>query len=146
MENKLAHLFSTTYNNTEWFVPFEKAIKGLTEEQALQKQNNESIYGIVAHLTYWNDRLLKKLKGEALPPMETDNTRTFTAPDRWEDLHLKATNAMEAWHQYLIDIPEKDSATVSLIANTCTHNAYHVGQIITLRKLQGSWNPDEGVK
>jgi hypothetical protein len=26
------------------------------------------------------------------------------------------------------------------------HNAYHIGQIVYLRKLQGSWNPDKGVK
>ena len=27
-----------------------------------------------------------------------------------------------------------------------THNAYHVGQMIFVRKLQGAWNPDKGVK
>jgi hypothetical protein len=32
------------------------------------------------------------------------------------------------------------------IANICTHNAYHIGQIVYVRKLQGSWNPDKGVK
>jgi hypothetical protein len=32
------------------------------------------------------------------------------------------------------------------IANICTHNAYHVGQIVYVRKLQGSWNPEKGVK
>ena len=32
------------------------------------------------------------------------------------------------------------------IARIGTHNAYHVGQIVFVRKLQGSWNPDKGVK
>ncbi|MEP6937737.1 MAG: hypothetical protein ABI871_06680, partial [Chthoniobacterales bacterium] len=27
-----------------------------------------------------------------------------------------------------------------------THNAYHTGQILYVRKLQGSWNPANGVK
>jgi len=31
------------------------------------------------------------------------------------------------------------------IGNICTHNAYHIGQIVYVRKLQGSWNPDKGV-
>jgi len=26
------------------------------------------------------------------------------------------------------------------------HNAYHIGQMIYVRKEQGSWNPDKGVK
>jgi hypothetical protein len=32
------------------------------------------------------------------------------------------------------------------IGNLCTHNAYHIGQIVYVRKLQGTWNPDKGVK
>jgi uncharacterized damage-inducible protein DinB len=32
------------------------------------------------------------------------------------------------------------------IANISTHNAYHTGQIIVIRRLQGSWNPEKGVK
>ena len=27
-----------------------------------------------------------------------------------------------------------------------THNAYHIGQIIFVRKEQGSWDPKNGVK
>jgi hypothetical protein len=34
----------------------------------------------------------------------------------------------------------------SEIAHIGTHNAYHVGQMIFVRKLQGSWNPEKGVK
>jgi hypothetical protein len=34
----------------------------------------------------------------------------------------------------------------STIANISAHNAYHTGQIIFVRKLQGSWNPEKGVK
>jgi hypothetical protein len=33
-----------------------------------------------------------------------------------------------------------------IIANISTHNAYHTGQIIFVRKLQGSWDPEKGVK
>ena len=34
----------------------------------------------------------------------------------------------------------------SEIAHIGTHNSYHVGQMIIVRKLQGSWNPEKGVK
>jgi hypothetical protein len=36
---------------------------------------------------------------------------------------------------------KKLQAWASEIAHIGTHNAYHVGQIIFVRKLQGSWNP-----
>ena len=32
------------------------------------------------------------------------------------------------------------------IGNISTHNAYHTGQIIFVRKLQGSWKPEKGAK
>jgi uncharacterized damage-inducible protein DinB len=38
---------------------------------------------------------------------------------------------------------EKWYVTISHIS---THNAYHTGQIVFIRKLQGSWNPAKGVK
>jgi hypothetical protein len=33
----------------------------------------------------------------------------------------------------------------SEIAHIGTHNAYHTGQIIYIRRLQGSWDPKKGV-
>ena len=34
----------------------------------------------------------------------------------------------------------------STIAHVSTHNADHTGQILYIRKQQGSWNPEKGVK
>jgi hypothetical protein len=34
----------------------------------------------------------------------------------------------------------------SNIAHIGAHNAYHIGQIVFVRKEQGSWNPEKGVK
>jgi hypothetical protein len=33
-----------------------------------------------------------------------------------------------------------------MIAHVGTHNAYHTGEIVYVRKLQGSWDPSKGVK
>jgi hypothetical protein len=41
---------------------------------------------------------------------------------------------------------KKLESWASNIAHIGTHNAYHVGQIIYIRKEQGSWDPDKGVK
>ena len=32
------------------------------------------------------------------------------------------------------------------IARIGTHNAYHIGQMVFVRKLQGSWDPAKGIK
>ena len=38
---------------------------------------------------------------------------------------------------------EKNASTIARLG---THNAYHTGQIIYIRRQQGSWNPENGVK
>ena len=49
---------------------------------------------------------------------------------------------------YLVETADdkKLQTWASEIAHIGTHNAYHVGQMIIVRKLQGSWNPEKGVK
>jgi hypothetical protein len=41
---------------------------------------------------------------------------------------------------------QKLAENASFIAHVGAHNAYHIGQILYVRKLQGVWNPDKGVK
>lgn len=149
MQQHLSHLFSTSYNTTEWFVSFKQAVKGLTHQQATQQMAGQSIFGIVAHLTYWNERYLNKMKG--LPqssPMIKENEQTFLqhSDKTWEQLLQKAEEVFEGWIKHLESLTEKDAEHFGPIANTAMHNAYHIGQIVTLRKLQGSWNSEDGVK
>ena len=33
-----------------------------------------------------------------------------------------------------------------MLADIATHNAYHTGQILYVRKLEGAWDPTHGVK
>jgi uncharacterized damage-inducible protein DinB len=41
---------------------------------------------------------------------------------------------------------EKLALKAPLVSHISTHNAYHTGQIVYVRKLQGSWNPEKDVK
>lgn len=41
---------------------------------------------------------------------------------------------------------KKLEAWASTIAHIGAHNAYHIGQMIYVRREQGSWNPEKGVK
>lgn len=151
MNGNLANLFRSTYDTSEWFVCFRAAVKGLSHEQAKQKltAQGDSVFGIVAHLTYWNERYLKKMKGEPQSgEMITDNEKTFleNGNEEWSALLQKAEKVFEGWVQHLRTLTPLDTEHDAAIGNTALHNAYHIGQIVMLRKLQGSWNKDEGVK
>ena len=40
----------------------------------------------------------------------------------------------------------KLAENAQVFTHISTHNAYHIGQIIYVRKEQGSWDPKNGVK
>jgi len=51
---------------------------------------------------------------------------------------------IEKWVETTDDAKLKESA--QMVSTICTHNAYHIGQIIYVRREQGSWDPNMGVK
>jgi hypothetical protein len=153
----LAQLRST-HNKAEWFVPINTAVAGLTPEQARWVPKSEgpnnpapedhSVGMIAYHLLYWNTDALAKFKGEKVPPPTNDNTETFNKFDAatWADTVKKLDENLTAWERAVEAADDaKIAANAALITHISTHNAYHTGQIIMIRKLQGSWDPKKGV-
>ena len=59
----------------------------------------------------------------------------------------KLDQVMTDWEKAVEAADEKTLAEkASVVAVIGAHNAYHIGQIVYVRKLQGSWNPEKGVK
>ena len=140
----------STHNSEEWFVPANIAVEGLTPEQAswTDGKGNHSVGQLAAHLVYWNRRNLARFKGE---PQEkfTNNDETFTSFDakHWADIVKQLDQVMTEWEQVVSTADEeKLKSWYSTIEHVGAHNAYHIGQMIYVRKEQGSWNPDKGVK
>ena len=141
-----------THDQQDWFVPADKAVAGLTAEQAAWKQGNanHSIAQLVQHLVFWNQSQLATWKGQKPPAYSGKNDETFgnnLDKDGWEDA-VKQLDAvltdMEKWIESADDASLKKQA--DNIAHVSAHNAYHTGQIIYIRKQQGSWDPEKGVK
>jgi uncharacterized damage-inducible protein DinB len=146
----LAELRST-HDNEDWFVPANIAVKGLTAEQAswTDGKGNHSVGQLAYHIVYWNRRNLARLKGEQLEKFGGNNDETFDKFDSksWNETVQQLDNVMkelEKWVETADEAQLKDSAAV--VTHISTHNAYHVGQIIYVRKEQGSWDPKNGVK
>lgn len=145
----LAELRST-HNNADWFVPANTAVKGLTAEQAswTDGKGNHSVGQLAHHLVFWNRWSLERLKGSTEKYTGT-NDETFYKFDAksWNDTVRQldeVMNEIENWVQTADEAKLKESAqTVTLI---CAHNAYHIGQIIYVRREQSSWDPNMGVK
>ena len=146
----LAELKST-HNSEEWFVPANVAVKGLTPEQAswTDGKGNHSVGQLAHHLVFWNRQSLATLKGEKPEKFNGNNDETFNSFDAksWNETVEQLDQVLsdlEKWIESADEAKLKDSA--QLFTHISTHNAYHVGQIILVRKEQGSWDPKNGVK
>ncbi|HXY26523.1 MAG TPA: DinB family protein [Candidatus Acidoferrum sp.] len=141
----------TTHDNEDWFVPANIAVKGLTAEQAswTDGKGNHSVGQLAYHIVYWNKRNLMRLKGEPLEKFSGNNDETFDKFDskKWEETVQQLDEVMkelEKWVETADEAKLKENAQV--FTHISTHNAYHIGEIIYVRKEQGSWDPKNGVK
>jgi uncharacterized damage-inducible protein DinB len=141
----------TTHDKEDWFVPISIAVEGLTAEQAkwTDGHGNHSIGQLVNHLAFWDSRGLEQFKGEKPGAYNGNNDETFNSFDSktWSATVARLDSVMKAWEKAVQDADEaKLKASASQVAHIGAHNAYHLGQIIYVRKLQGSWDPSKGVK
>jgi len=137
-----------THNEKNWFVSEKEAVAGLTAEQAAWSDGkNHSVAQLVQHLNFWNSANLARLKHQPAPNV-TDNNTTFASdPTKWDATLKEFDRVMGELEQF---VESADDATIAKIAPTIAriaqHNAYHIGEMVTSRKKQGSWDPENGVK
>lgn len=137
-----------THNQKNWFVSEKEAVAELTPEQAAASDGkNHSVGQLVHHLVFWNSFNLASYKGEkGHAPSDNNDTFKFDPKD-WNSTLKDFDNVMNEWEQI---VEKADDATLAklapLVAHVAQHNAYHIGEIIAVRKAHGNWNPDLGVK
>jgi uncharacterized damage-inducible protein DinB len=151
LKSILLEQLKTTHDFKDWFVPVDSAIAGLTAEQAnwTDGQGNHSIAQLTSHLIFWDERTLMQFKGEKPPKYDGNNDETFTPVDEktWPAAVKKIDDVMTQW-ETAVEAADDAKLTkwYSTIAHVGAHNAYHIGQIMYVRKLQGVWDSSKGVK
>jgi uncharacterized damage-inducible protein DinB len=151
LKSVLLTQLKSTHEKEEWFVPINVALKGVTAEQAVWKDGSEnhSIGQLANHLLFWNERQVKSFKGEKLEPFNGNNDETFNAftKEQWTQTVKKLDDVLLELEKIIENADEaKLKSWAETIGNISTHNAYHTGQIIFVRKLQGSWKPEKAAK
>jgi len=141
----------STHNRKEWFVDAMTAVNGLTPEQASWKdgKGNHSAGQLTYHLVFWNRRSLAKFKGEPEAKFSGNNEETFDSFDAktWSATVQQLDEVMTELEKVVENANETQlKSWASEIAHIGAHNAYHIGQIVYIRRLQGSWDAEKGVK
>ncbi|SEU02388.1 DinB family protein [Paenibacillus sp. NFR01] len=145
----LANQLLAGANDPSWHLPFMQAAQGVTEEQAFWKPAAGlfSIAELTQHLLYWNQTWQTRFREghvNAVPRIAS-NDASFIVPAEiaYAELRDRLLEVLLQWHPLLSE--ERLEAEVDgfpeparwweIISNVVTHNAYHIGQIVLVRKL-----------
>jgi uncharacterized damage-inducible protein DinB len=151
LKGVLLEQLKTTHDQKDWFASAKDAVDGVTAEQANWRdgKGNHSIGQLTAHLVFWNKQQLAKFKGEKPADFSGDNNETFNRFDaaKWTATVKELDEVMTSLEQVVQTADEASlQKWASALAHIGAHNAYHIGQMVYIRRLQGSWDPEKGVK
>ena len=162
IKETLLKQFDRSYNENGWFVAVRNAIEGVTVEQAAWKPDGSEdncIWELLSHITYYSNAYLQRFKGIEFQYDVDNNDQTFSTGEysesdwqadvaRFDAVMTELRRLIEEADESKFSEPVPTNTTriwADLIADINAHNAYHGGQILMLRKLQGSWSPEKGV-
>ena len=150
LKSVLLQQLKDTHTNSNWFVCADVAVAGVTPEQANWKdgKGNHSVGQLAYHIWFWNERNLRNMKGEHPEKFSGNNDETFDKFDAksWAETVQKMDAVLTELEKMVENADEaKLKAIATTIAYINAHNAYHIGEIVMVRKEQGSWDPKKGV-
>lgn len=135
------------------------AIEAVTAAHARKRAKHglATIWEQLAHMVFWQDVMLTRMRGQVPPPVPHD-------VDGWPKMPpVKGQD--EAWaglvEHFAVGLKEAEKVArkaklankmgpklkrtfADQIMHLSIHNAYHAGQIVSLRRLIGNWPPPSG--
>jgi uncharacterized damage-inducible protein DinB len=140
-------------------------LEGLSQELAHRCPPGapHSIYAELWHIVFWQEISLRWIAGKTVNYPEHSSQGFPTANDvastPWSELHRQFFTGLEHAAQLAVDDaqlgrrimctsrpghPVRYMSVLEQLENLAAHNAYHLGRIVLLRQLLGSWPPPSG--
>ncbi|KKI92049.1 hypothetical protein WQ54_11450 [Bacillus sp. SA1-12] len=157
------------WDTETWFLPLESALEGLNSTDASWQPpgGGNTIWQTVNHLNYYNALLVRQINCTTPRKKESNNKAAFGdigEPDseKWKAVLAENTFGdigepanSEKWKAVIaetrlicenlrdslaqVNDSQLDEELVGGLARQILHNVYHIGQIVLIRKQQGSW-------
>lgn len=130
------------------------SLEDLDEDLAAARQDGwpHSCHEVLLHVVFWQDHFLARMEDRPAPlPARAEDGWPAPGRNRWTDTVGRFSRGLEAAkaHAREDDLDEalpdwrgiRRGEGLSILAQ---HNSYHLGQIVLLRRLLGSWPPPGG--
>ncbi len=145
--NRITKQFTHLQHGDCWVgINFKEALHGVDAQMASAKINAEgnSIWMLTAHIIYWRNMVINRLTGSSNPPPFPD----FLLPEELTDANWRQTlhDFESVYHLLRSTIhnlkeenldkisPHPDQSFYELIVGCLQHDAYHLGQIVLIKK------------
>lgn len=138
-KDDLAKWFDEAWREETYSPPWSKAVSELSAEQAAwtPAPGRHSIWQIVEHMSFWREYKLREMAGEERDEEEIARRNwpviTDTSGQAWE----ASVARLGELQQQLTDAMASSDENARQLKNFLEHAAYHMGQIMYLRALQG---------
>jgi hypothetical protein len=160
--------FDFSWDTETWFAPLESALEGLNSTDASWQPpgGGNSIWQTVNHLNYYNALLVRQINDKTPKKRESNYKAAFgdigePADPKWKEILALNTFGdpgnpadAEKWEAVLaetrlicgnlrhslaqVNDNQLNEEHVGTLARQILHNVYHIGQIVFIRKQQGS--------
>lgn len=146
-KEKIAHLFELLQQGDCWIgLNMHQALKGIDagKASAMICEKGNSIWQLVNHIVYWRKTVLIRLQGRsALPSMPDMYLPENLSEDSWQTTLQHFEEVYRQLYQTILgfeeqkldkDSPRKGQTYFDLLTGCLQHDAYHMGQIVLLKK------------
>lgn len=146
--NRILKLFADLEHGDCWIgTNFKEVLHGVDSKKAVFAiaGGTNSIWMLVAHLTYWRTMVVNRLTGSDNPPpfpdfllhdnLDEENWRQ--ALHDFEAAYHLLRNAIHHFNAENLDKPsaKKAQTNYEMIMGCLQHDAYHLGQMMLLKKV-----------
>jgi uncharacterized damage-inducible protein DinB len=135
----LAKMWDEMWGAYTWIPGWEPSFADLSPQQAAWRPGpgRNSIWQHLNHVCFWRETTLRRLKGDA-PKDDEIARRNFEEPTEVSDAAwLAARERLKRAHESIRAAITDDNVPVDKVQYLLPHDAYHLGQVMLLRALQG---------
>ncbi len=139
-------------------VSVERAFEGLTWRQSGMEVANSphTIWQLLKHLNYWQDRWISRLEGmKVLPSKTSDDGWEFDKAPSDEAVYKRELGKLLTGIRYINDtmLPQPDClrkamgdypSGFNVVQAMASHISYHLGEVVLLRRMLALWPPPSG--
>ena len=138
---EMLELWNDMWKEGNWVPSWPDSLSGLTAEDAAWKPDakTHSLWQEVVHTIFWRRYTLTSMAGGAVPSTEEVRRQEFAAPKDANEAAWTATvQDLEQTQMEIAEAIQNPDKDVSRVPYHLIHDAYHLGRITQLRRMQGT--------